>query len=111
MFINKKYRYIRLVLYIVLIIFLLLFKYKNIINYECIINKNFNLLCPTCGMTRATKELLNFNLMGAMENHLFYIIVMLPFVSIIIIDDIYCIIKGLFKKKEKISFLEIIFGG
>lgn len=108
---NKKCRYLRLVFYLLLVIFLILLKYKNFINYECVIHRNFNLLCPTCGITRATKSILDFNLINAMKNHLFYIVVILPFTNIIIVDDIYCIIKGIFNKREKISFIEIIFGG
>lgn len=101
---NKILKIIRICTYILIIISLILLKYTDIINTKCYIHENTGILCPTCGITRAIKSILNGNIMSAVENNAYFTMVLLPIFIILLIEDILCIIT---KKK---SFVEIILG-
>lgn len=101
----KNLKYIRIIIYIVILVLLCILKFTNRSNFgECYINKNFGLLCPSCGITRATESLLNFNFSLAMTYNSFYTLVLLPVFLIFLIDDITCMIT------KKRSFVDIILG-
>jgi len=101
---RKTLKYIRIFAYILLIIFLIMLKYLDNMHWTCYINENFGILCPTCGITRATKAILNFDFILALKNNAYYTLILLPIFAILLIDDIICMIT---KKK---SFVEIILG-
>lgn len=101
---RKILKYIRIIVYIVLIISLVLLKYTDLIQSECHIKKNIGILCPSCGMTRAMKGIVNFDLNYALENNAYAILVLLPIFVVLFVDDVICMI---FKKK---SLVEIILG-
>lgn len=63
---NIKEKIIFLVSYIVTLgIFVLL-------NQSCVFVRLFGIVCPGCGMTRAYKALLSFDIIGAFEHHLMF---------------------------------------
>ncbi|MCI8518951.1 MAG: DUF2752 domain-containing protein [Clostridia bacterium] len=71
---------------------------------ECYIKENTGILCPSCGITRATKEILSLNFPLALEYNAYYTIVLFPIFFILLTDDILCMI---FRKR---SFVDVIFG-
>lgn len=95
---------IRIITYIVIIIFLIILKYTNIINFTCYINEHFGVLCPSCGITRAMRAIVNFDFSLAMKNNAYCTVILFPTFLILFIDDL---ISMFFKKK---SFVEIILG-
>lgn len=99
----KNLKYIRIAVYISILILLCILKFTDASNFgECYINRNFGILCPSCGITRATKAILDLDFSLAISYNAYYVLVLLPIFSIFFVDDIICI----FKKKK--SLVEII---
>ena len=98
------FKYIRIIVYIGIIILWIVLKYTNLINWKCYINENFGILCPTCGITRATRAILNFNFPLAIHHNAYCTLILFPIFFILFVDDIICIIL------KKRSFVDIIFG-
>ena len=102
---NKILKYIRIGVYIVFIISIILLKYTNIFNNgRCYINENLGILCPTCGITRATQAIINLDISVAVGYNAYYVFVLLPIFLILLVDDVICMIIN------KKSFVEIILG-
>ncbi len=99
----KKLKYIRIIVYILIIISMLVLKYTNVIKWTCYINENFGILCPTCGLTRAVRAILNLNLPLAIKYNAYCTLVLFPIFLILFVDDIICMIL------KKRSFVDIIF--
>ncbi len=101
---HKSFKLIRIFFYIILTISLILLKFTNIFNFNCYINDTFHILCPACGMTRATLSILNLDFTHAIFHNAYYTLVLFPIFLILLVDDIVCLI---FNKR---SFIDIIFG-
>lgn len=99
---RKVLKYIRIVTYIIIGILFFILKFTNVINWTCYINENFGILCPSCGITRASIAILNFNFPLAVARNAYFTLVLFPIFLILFIDDVVCMIM---KKK---SFVEII---
>lgn len=109
---NKKTATIlRIILYIIIIIALILLKYTNILNFQCYINNLTGIKCPTCGFTRAVTSILNLDIKQSIESNAFFTLVFFPIFLFLSIQDIIYITINLIKKKNYISYVEIIFGG
>lgn len=101
----RNLKYIRIIIYIVILVLLCILKFMDTSTFgECYINEIFGLLCPSCGITRATESLLNFDFPLALSFNAYYTLVLLPMFLIFLIDDIVCMII------KKRSFVDIIFG-
>ena len=101
---SKSFKLIRIFFYIILAISLILLKFTNVFNFNCYINDTFHILCPTCGMTRATISILNLDFARAIWHNAYYTLVLFPIFLILLIDDIVCFILS------RRSFVDIIFG-
>ncbi len=101
---RKSFKLIRLFFYLVLAILLILLRFTDIFNFNCYINDTFHILCPTCGITRATIAILNFDFAQAIWHNAYYSLVLFPIFFILLIDDIVCLVLN------KRSFVDIIFG-
>ena len=98
------FKCMRIALYTGLFLALFLLVYTDIINLgSCYIYDTLGILCPACGITRATQAIFNFNFLLAIEYNAYYTLVLFPIFMTLLIDDIICII---FNKK---SFVDIIF--
>lgn len=85
-------RYTRLLLYIILIILLYIIDIDFIeARSLCIIYNLFDIKCVTCGMTRALFNLSRGNFTKAI-NYNYLIIIILPILLYLIIEDLYKII-------------------
>ncbi len=100
----KTLRYVRIIFYILAFISMLILRYTNIIQWTCFINENFGVNCPMCGVTRALRAIVNFNIPLALERNAYVTLVLFPIFMILFIDDV---ISMVLKKK---SFVEIILG-
>lgn len=99
----KSLKYIKIGIYISILISLCILKFVDASNFgECYINKNFGILCPSCGITRATKAILDLDFSLAITYNAYYVLILLPMFLIFFIDDIICICKN------KKSFVDII---
>lgn len=107
----KILRYIRVCLYIIFIILLYSIDVEFIESRSlCIIYNIFNIRCVTCGMTRATFNLSRGNFIKAI-NYNYLIIIILPILLYLIIEDLF---KILFTKSDighniKFSLIEKFF--
>lgn len=104
-----KFEYTRIAIYIISIILAILVVFGKI-NLLCYWKETYGILCPACGLTRATISILKFDLYNAIEANAFYTIVLVPFVLILVINDLFTIIKRKITKKKDISFVEIMLG-
>ena len=100
----KILRHIRFLLYIILIILLYTIDVDFIEGQSlCIIYNLFNIKCVTCGMTRALFNLSRGNFIKAINyNHL--IIIILPILLYLIIEDLYKILFTKLNIKQDIKF-------
>ena len=99
---KKYFKNIRIILYILIFASLLWLKFTDNTFGECYIFQTFGFHCPSCGITRATKELLNLNFLSAIMYNAYYVLILLPIFIIFLINDIICIIIN------KTSFVDII---
>ena len=72
------------------------FIFSSNLSANCIIKENFNICCPACGMTRAFRQISEFNIIGAFK----YNILAVPIV-IAIIYGIIAIIMDIATDKTK----------
>lgn len=104
-----KFEYVRAIIYIIsLILTLLVFLGK--INFSCYYKEHFGILCPACGLTRATINILQFKFIEAYKLNAFYTCVLVPFVTVLVINDIYIILKRHITGIKDISLVEIMLG-
>ena len=101
---RKILRIIRIIAYIAIIIFFIILKYTDIIRWTCYINEHFGVLCPSCGITRAIRAIINFDFNLAIKNNAYCTLVLFPTFLILSVDDI---ISMILRKK---SLVEIILG-
>ncbi len=109
---NKKIRtfsYIRLAIYTAAI-FAAVMLINGKITTSCYWNNNFHILCPTCGITRATINILRFNFSEAIRYHAVYTCILCPLTFILAINDIFILFKRTITKKQKLSIIEKICG-
>lgn len=106
---NIKFYYVRIIIYCISILTIALV-FVGRISISCYFYDNFHILCPACGLTRATISFCRLNFCGAYNYNGFYTCVILPLVLFLIINDIYVTIKRVFLYKKGISFIDIIFG-
>lgn len=109
---NKKikiFSYIRLAIYTAAIIAAVML-INGKITTSCYWNDNFHILCPTCGMTRATINILSFNFSEAIKYHAVYTCILFPLTFILVIDDIFIFFKRTITKKSELSIIEKICG-
>lgn len=104
-----KFEYVRIIIYVVSICFAILAAIDKI-NLSCYWQEKYGILCPACGLTRATISILQFKFREAFELNAFYTSVLIPFVLILVVNDLYVIIKRHITKKKDISLVEIMLG-
>ena len=101
---------LRIILYVAIIFSLIALKYTNFLNLKCFIYSRTGILCPTCGITRAVKSLVNFDIASSIKYNTFFTLVLLPIFLILFVQDIFVIVINLIKNKNYKSFVDIIFG-
>lgn len=106
---NIRFYHIRVIIYCISILIIALV-YTGRISISCYFYNNFHILCPACGLTRATINFCRLNFFEAYKYNGFYTCVILPLALLLIINDIYIAIKRLLFNKKGISFVDIIFG-
>lgn len=104
-----KFEYVRIALYIISII-AVIFVVNGTINTNCHWYEKYGFLCPTCGLTRATKYIFLLDFKNAIKYNFFYSSILFPFVTILVFNDIYVLVKRHFFKKKELSFIEILLG-
>lgn len=106
---NKKmFTIFRLIAYILNIFFILLIK-NELISFKCFWKENYNILCPSCGITRAMVNISKLNIQKAISYNMFFTCVLFPIAMIFMINDIYVILKRTIINKPEKSFVEILF--
>ena len=105
----KKFGYVRIILYILTILFLVMVAFEKV-NIPCFWKEKYNITCPSCGITRATKSLLKFRLYDAFQFHSMYTSVIFPCLLFVFANDIFVIIKRKITGKVDISYIEIVCG-
>ena len=93
-------RLIKLIIIITEIILSYFILYKNLI-ILCAFKKTFHISCPMCGITRAFKSILKFNIIKALN----YNILILPFIIILLLLNIYLFYDMLKNKNNTEKFL------
>lgn len=105
--VNKFFSYGRIVFYIsfFIIMYLIPIDY-NQHNSTCLFYQRFHLLCPTCGVTRAFRLILNLKFKQAYYYNALFTCCFAPICLFVIFQDIYIIIYRTIKKNNKYSLLE-----
>lgn len=104
-----KFKHIRILIYTISLVLTLLTIIGKV-NLPCYFKDKYGIVCPACGLTRATMSILQLNFQNAIQYNAFYTIVLFPFVLILVLNDIYIIVKRKITKKKEISFVEILMG-
>lgn len=106
---KNKFAFVRIVIYIISIILVILAQI-GILKTSCYWYENYGITCPSCGLTRATNSILKLKFKEAFEYNAIYTCSLLPFLILLIINDLYILTKRYILKKEDISYIEIILG-
>lgn len=106
---KKTFEYVRIVLYVTTIMIIILAS-VGIIDIKCFWKENYNLTCPSCGITRASRSILTLNFKDACGFNAYYTLVFVPLIFILFVNDVYVIFKRQITKKDDISLVEILLG-
>lgn len=104
-----KFIHFRIAIYFITIILVALLALGNI-KTSCYFYDKFGLLCPACGLSRATISIVTFDIKSALMHNTYYACILVPLILILSLNDIYIFIKRYVFKKNAISFVEIILG-
>lgn len=107
---NTLFSYIRLLLYIFLLLLVLFIYWFGFPYIGCYWNETYGILCPSCGVSRAIIAILHFNFSLAIRHNLLFTCIVFPLFALLLLNDIYIILKRLFFSQKDISWLEILFG-
>lgn len=76
----------------------------------CFFERNFQILCPSCGATRAFQRLLQMDLSGAVNCNGFFALGLYPILFIIYLQDLVITLANLWRNDNRTSFLFHLFG-
>lgn len=68
----------------------------GLISFECFFQKYFHIACPACGLTRAFREFIKLNFVGAVK----YNFLSIPIFLLIILVDFYLVYDIIFGSKR-----------
>ena len=105
----KKFMMIRIIIYIISLV-LIAVVVSGKMTTSCYFVDNYGVLCPACGLTRATIAIASCDIKMAIQYNLFYTVILMPLLLVLISNDIYVFVRRFIMKKKDISFIEIIFG-
>lgn len=100
---------IRAIIYVISIILVVLVQI-GIIKTSCFWYDNYGILCPSCGLTRATKSIIQLKFSEAFQYNAVYTCALLPFLIILLINDFHTLFQRYVLKRHNISYIEIILG-
>lgn len=100
---------IRIALYIAALTVIILASVGKI-DIKCFWKENYGFDCPSCGITRASKCVLTLKFKDAYNYNSFFSAVLVPFNLVLLIDDLFVIIKRFITKKDSLSLIEILLG-
>ncbi len=104
-----KFIHIRMIIYIISVVLVVIIV-KQKLQIPCYFLENYGIICPACGLTRATISIVNLDFESAVKYNKYYTLILVPLLIILVLNDIYIFIKRELLKKRGISFIEIIFG-
>ena len=107
----SKFTIIRLCLYTLLCLFILslcVFRYMDI---PCFFKENFDIVCPSCGVSNATINILKLNFTEAFKHNFIFTTVIFPLSVFLIIEDIVCLFSRRVVKKKSMSLIQVVVGG
>lgn len=96
---------IRAIIYVISIILVVLVQI-GIIKTSCFWYDNYGILCPSCGLTRATKSIIQLKFSEAFQYNAVYTCALF----ILLINDFYTLFQRYVLKRHNISYIEIILG-
>lgn len=113
LFNNKYFKFFRLLRIIFYICFFLAFiliptSYFVENNNICFYVRNFGILCPTCGVTRAFSNMMHLNFSDAFKFNPVFTIAFGPIFIFLFLEDLINIIIALVKNKNRYSIMEYI---
>jgi hypothetical protein len=74
-----KFKHIGILVLLIVVAFLYFFIDPSEVDFlpKCVLYATTGIYCPGCGSQRATHQLLNFNLLGVLQQNVFFFIVLL----------------------------------
>lgn len=111
---NKKWfkvlRIIRLIIYIILFLTFIIIPTSYFIDNpsNCIFRSKYNIVCPTCGVTRSFSAIMHFNFKQAFIYNPVFTIAMGPIFIFLFIQDLINIVISFINKRKKYSIIEYI---
>lgn len=99
---------LRILLYLGLFITFLLIPTSYFLDKpaSCYFRKNYNILCPCCGVTRCFSFLVHFDFVSAIKYNIIFALAIYPICLCIFIEDIINIVMRIIFKKSKFSLIE-----
>lgn len=106
----KIFRILRIIFYVVFFLSFILIPTSYFIenNKICFYVREFHLLCPTCGVTRAFSNLMHLNFKEAFNYNPVFTLSFGPIFIFLFIEDLINIILNFTAKKERYSIMEYI---
>ena len=106
----KIFRVLRTIFYICFFLAFMIIPTSFFIenNQICFYVRNYNLLCPTCGVTRAFSSIMHFNYVDAFNFNPIFTTSFGPIFIFLFTEDLFNIIITLILKKERYSIMEYI---
>lgn len=106
----KILRLIRLCGYIIFFLTFIIIPTTYFINNpsNCIFRSKYNIICPTCGVTRAFSSIMHFNFKQAFMYNSVFTVAMGPIFIFLFIEDLVNIVISFINKRKKYSIMEYI---
>jgi len=106
----KVFRILRIIFYICFFLAFMIIPTSYFVEHNqiCFYVRNFNLLCPTCGVTRAFSSFMHFRYIDAFNYNPIFTISFGPIFIFLFTEDLINIFVAAIFKKERYSIMEYI---
>lgn len=104
----KVFRFLRIIIYIMFFsIFIIIPSSYFLTNpANCIFREKYNIICPTCGITRAFSLIMHFDYKQAFKYNPVFTVAIGPIFIFIFLQDFFNIVFTYFSKRERYSLIE-----
>lgn len=109
LFLYKIFPLIRIILFIMLLLTFIIIPVEVIEKRSlCSTYNHFNIICITCGVTRAFSNIMHLNFIRAFKYNDVFTLAIFPICMVIFINDLICYFYRIVKGKCKYSYIEFL---
>lgn len=106
---KKALVHISITLAIPLLLAVYLFLCESGLGIPCFFERNFHILCPSCGATRAFQQILRLDFAGAVAYNGFFALGIYPILFVIYLQDLILTLLNLLRNENRTTFLFFLF--